>query len=660
LKPGIEVPLSTVPRVVVENLTPQVDGGRFPVKRILGEFVSVEADIFVDGHELLAAAVLFRKASEPAWSEAPMLQAGNDRWIGSFQVLALETYYYTAQAWLDPYATWTRDLEKKADAGQDVTLDLQSGAELVASAAQRATGEDRRKLMALASELEILARSDRTRALELVDEVKFRDLMARYPDRSHILTYERELRVSVDREKAGFSSWYEMFPRSCTANLTTPGTFRDCIARLGYIAEMGFDVLYFPPIHPIGHTGRKGKNNSLEVSAADPGSPWAIGASQGGHKAIHPQLGTLADFKELQTAARELGIELAIDIAFQCSPDHPYVKQHPQWFLHRPDGSIQYAENPPKKYEDIFPFYFENPDAQGLAEELKSVVLYWIGQGLRIFRVDNPHTKPFAFWEWLIRSIRAQYPEVIFLAEAFTRPRIAYRLAKGGFTQSYTYFAWKTTKAELIEFVTELTSPPVRDFFRMNLWPNTPDILTAQFQDGGRPVFIIRLILAATLAANYGIYGPAYELCEQRAVKRGSEEYLNSEKYQLRVWDINRQDNLKPLISLVNKIRIENLALHSDRTLQFHRIDNDQLIAYSKVTPDRSNMILVVVNLDTRYKQSGWIDLPMERFGLGQNETFEVQDLLADAHYTWTGSRNYIELSPTAVPAHIFRISRPS
>ncbi len=658
MKSVIDISLSTIPRVVIENVTPQVDGGRFPIKRIIGESVSVEADIFVDGHQRLDAAILFRKANEPTWSEAAMLPVGNDRWLGTFQILTLETYYYTVQAWLDPYATWMGDLQKKADAGQDIMLDLLSGAEQAASAARRAAGEDRRRLMAFASELEILARTDRAKAFELVGSVKFSDVMARYPDRSQILTYEKELRVSVDREKAGFSTWYEMFPRSCSKSPSTPGTFRDCIGRLPYIAQMGFDVLYFPPIHPIGRAGRKGRNNSLEVGAADPGSPWAIGASEGGHQAIHPQLGTLADFRELQNAARKLGIELALDIAFQCSPDHPYVKQHPQWFLHRPDGSIQYAENPPKKYEDIFPFYFENPDAQGLAVELKSVILHWIGQGIQIFRVDNPHTKPFAFWEWLIREIRTQYPDVIFLSEAFTRPRIAYRLAKLGFTQSYTYFAWKTTKAELLEFVTELMQPPVRDFFRMSLWPNTPDILTAQFQEGGRPVFIIRLILAATLSANYGIYGPAYELCENRALARGSEEYLDSEKYQLRAWDIDRPDNLKPLISLVNKIRKENLALRSDRTLQFHSIDNDQLIAYSKLTGDHSNMILVVVNLDSQHKQSGWIDLPLERFGLGQNETFQVYDLLADAHYTWTGSRNYIELSPAAVPAHIFRISR--
>jgi starch synthase (maltosyl-transferring) len=658
LRSASDISVSTIPRVVIENVTPQVDGGRFPIKRVIGESVSVEADIFTDGHQRLGAAILFRKASEPGWSEIAMLPSGNDRWFGTFRVLALETYYYTVQAWLDPHATWISDLRKKADANQDLTLVLLSGAEQAASAARRATGEDRRKGMALASELEILARGDCAKALELVGSAKFSDLMALWPDRSQILTYEKELSVSIDREKAGFSSWYEMFPRSCTTIPETPGTFRDCLARLPYIAEMGFDILYFPPIHPIGRVGRKGKNNSLDVAVEDPGSPWAIGASEGGHKAIHSQLGTLEDFKQLQKAARDIGIEIAMDIAFQCSPDHPYVKQHPQWFLHRPDGSIQYAENPPKRYEDIVPFHFENPNAQGLAEELKSVILHWVGNGVRIFRVDNPHTKPFAFWEWLIREVRAQYPDVIFLSEAFTRPRIAYRLAKLGFTQSYTYFAWKTTKSELIEFMTELTQPPVRDFFRMNLWPNTPDILTAQFQDDGRPVFVSRLVLAATLSANYGIYGPAYELCENRAVKRGSEEYLDSEKYQLRAWDIDRPDSLRPLISLINRIRKENPSLHSDRRLQFHAIDNDQLIAYSKVTDDRSNMILVIVNLDSHYKQSGWIDVPLERFGLGQNEPFQVHDLLADAHYTWSGSRNYVELNPAAVPAHILKISR--
>jgi starch synthase (maltosyl-transferring) len=658
LKSSTEALTATLARVVIENLTPAVDGGRFPIKRIVGESVSVEADIFVDGHELLGAAVLFRKGTEQEWTTVAMFPIGNDRWRGAFPVLALETFFYTVQAWIDPFTTWMSALQKKVDAGQDVALDLLSGAELAAAAARRATGEDTRKLMTLASELEILARGDRTKALTLAGSVKFTDLMEKYPDRSQSIKYEKQLEVSVDRERAGFSTWYEMFPRSCTNDPAKPGTLRDCISRLPYIADMGFDILYFPPIHPIGRTGRKGKNGSLQVSSEDPGSPWAIGSIEGGHKAIHPELGTLDDFGELQKAARNLGIEIAMDIAFQCAPDHPYVKQHPQWFLHRPDGSIQYAENPPKRYEDIFPFYFENVDAEGLAKELESIVLHWITEGVRIFRVDNPHTKPFAFWESLIRNIRTVFPEVIFLSEAFTRPRIAHRLAKLGFTQSYTYFAWKASKRELTEFVTELTQPLVREFFRMNLWPNTPDILTAQMQEDEESVFVTRLILAATLAANYGIYGPAYELRENRPIKKGSEEYLDSEKYQVRRWDLDRPDSLRPLIAVVNKIRRENHALQSDRSLQFHALDNDQLIAYSKVTDDRSNMILVVVNLDSRYTQSGWIDLPVERFGLGQNDSFQVHDLLADAHYTWKGSRSYVELNPAAVPAHIFRISR--
>jgi starch synthase (maltosyl-transferring) len=658
LKSAIDASNRTIARVVIENIAPQVDGGRFPIKRVIGEPVSVEADIFVDGHQLLGAAVLYRKASEQEWAAVGMESIGNDRWRGTFRVLDLETYFYSVQGWLDPFTTWMDALQKKSEASQDVTQDLLSGAELAAASARRAAGEDKRKLMTVASELEILARGDRAQALELAGSVRFADLMARWPDRSQSVTSEKEFEISVDREKAGFSAWYEMFPRSCTNDAANPGTFRDCIDRLPYIAEMGFDVLYFPPIHPIGRVGRKGKNGVLQVSPEDPGSPWAIGSTEGGHKAIHPKLGTLEDFRALQKEARTLDIEIAMDIAFQCAPDHPYVKQQPQWFLHRPDGSIQYAENPPKRYEDIFPFHFENADAERLAKELESVISYWIAEGIRIFRVDNPHTKPFAFWESLIRSVRKAYPDVVFLAEAFTRPRIAYRLAKLGFAQSYTYFAWKVTKQELIEFVTELIEPPVGEFFRMNLWPNTPDILTAQMQEGGRPVFITRLILAATLSANYGIYGPAYELCENRPVRRGSEEYLDSEKYQVRVWDLDRSDNLKPLIALVNRIRKENPALHNDRNLQFHAIDNDQLIAYSKVNEDRSSMVLVVVNLDSRYTQSGWIDLPLERFGLGSNDSFQVHDLLADAHYTWKGSRNYIELNPAAVPAHIFKISR--
>jgi starch synthase (maltosyl-transferring) len=657
LKTSKEVSASTLKRVVIENVTPVVDFGRFPVKRAVGESIAVQADIFVDGHQLLGAAVLFRRASETEWSQARMALLSNDRWSATFEIVVLEDYVYTVRAWIDHFTTQLNAIDKKSEAGQDVQLDLFSLAELAASASRRAPAGDRRQLMMLASELETTNHSDRDAALALARGARFAELMERNQDPSQTIGYETELRVKVERPKAVFSTWYEMFPRSCTNDPAKPGTFRDCVARLPYIAEMGFDVLYFPPIHPIGQDHRKGKNNSTTLQAGDPGSPWAIGSAGGGHKAIHQALGTLADFQALQDAARKLNIEIALDLAFQCAPDHPYVKEHPEWFLRRPDGSIQYAENPPKRYEDIYPFHFETVDGDKLAQELLSVVLYWIDQGVKIFRVDNPHTKPFAFWESLIQDIHARFPDVIFLSEAFTRPRIAYRLAKLGFSQSYTYFAWKNTKAELTELLTELTTAPVREFFRMNLWPNTPDILTEQLE-AGRPVFITRVILAATLAASYGIYGPAYELGENRRVKPGSEEYLNSEKYEIRAWDLDHQDSLRPLIARLNEIRKNNPALQSDRSLQFHPIDNDRLIAYSKINPGAENAILTVVNLDPHSRQSGWLEIPLDRFQLSPNETFQAHDLLTDTQYTWQGSRNYIDLNPASVPAHILRISR--
>ncbi len=651
-----EVSLPLLRRVVIENLEPEIDGGRFAIKRVVGESVSVEADINVDGHHVVSAVVCFRKASEREWSESLMRPIGNDRWQGSFQIAEFEPYLYTVQAWLDSYKTWIRDLVKKADAGQDIALDILTGAELASSAATRARTSDAQSLIELSAELKKLACADRESALKCVRSDALAQLMLRYPDRSRATTYEKELRVWVDRPKARFSSWYEMFPRSCTADPQKQGTFRDCIKRLQYIADMGFDVLYLPPIHPIGRAGRKGKNNSLQVAAGDPGSPWAIGSVEGGHKAIHPALGTLDDFKQLRQKAQALGIELALDLAFQCAPDHPYVKEHEEWFEHRPDGSIQYAENPPKKYQDIYPIDFESERTAELCEELKSVVLYWIEQGIRTFRVDNPHTKPFGFWEWLIVEIHREQPDVIFLAEAFTRPKVMYRLAKIGFTQSYTYFAWKNTKTEITQLFTELTQTPVREFFRMNLWPNTPDILTEYLQTGGPPAFISRLVLAATLGANYGIYGPAFELCENRPLMRGSEEYLDSEKYQIRAWDIDRSDSLKPLIARINKIRLGNPALQSDWSLRFHALDNDRLIAYSKWTEDRSNVVLVIVNLDPQYTQSGWLDVPLEEFRIGPQQRFEIHDLLDDARFTWQGSRNFIQLNPSKIPAHIFKL----
>jgi starch synthase (maltosyl-transferring) len=422
------------------------------------------------------------------------------------------------------------------------------------------------------------------------------------------------------------------------------------------VADMGFDVLYLPPIHPIGLTERKGKNNSTTPATDDLGSPWAIGSADGGHKAIHPELGTLEDLKALREKAEDLGMELALDIAFQCSPDHPYVKEHREWFRSRPDGSVQYAENPPKKYQDIYPLEFESAHYPELAEELKSVVLFWISQGIRIFRVDNPHTKPFAFWEWMIREVNREYPEVIFLAEAFTRPKVMYRLAKLGFNQSYTYFAWKNTKAELTEYFTEITQPPVSDFFRPNCWPNTPDILNEFLQTGGRPAFVSRLVLAATLAANYGIYGPAFELMENRPVRAGSEEYLDSEKYEVRVWNLDDPRSLKDLIRRVNTIRREHIALQSNLNLHFHPTDNPEIIAYSKTSEDRGDKILVVVNLDPVNRQMGWVDVDLKEFRLLADESYGMHDLLTDRKFVWQGSRNYVELNPLTLPAHIFRV----
>ncbi len=653
-----EFPAPYPGRVVIEHVRPEVDGGRFPIKRIVGDPVVVTAHIFADGHDEISAVVRYRKARDTVWSESGMEEFGNDEWRGSFRIETREAYIYTVSAWADRFKSWRRDFIKKQQAGQDISVDLLVGIGLADEAAGRAHGSDARQL----SEWVRALRDDHPRnlaaAVERVLDSQMLELVGKHPERELATAYGKELEVVVDREKARFSAWYEMFPRSCAFEPGRHGTFKDCIARLPYVAGMGFDVLYLPPIHPIGKAFRKGKNNSPICGPDDVGSPWAIGSEEGGHKSIHSQLGTLEDFRELVAAAREHGLEIALDLAFQCTPDHPYVKEHPAWFRWRPDGTVQYAENPPKKYQDIYPISFETDKWEELWEELKNVFEFWIGQGVRIFRVDNPHTKPFAFWTWLIREINAGYPDVILLSEAFTRPKVMYQLAKLGFTQSYTYFAWRNTKWELTQYFTELTQSEVREYFRPHLWPNTPDILTEYLQFGGRPAFMTRLVLAATLGTSYGIYGPAFELCENHPLAPGSEEYLNSEKYEIRTWDRDRPDSLKDLITRVNQIRRENPALQNDLNLQFHHLDNDQLIAYSKATEDFSNIILVVVNLDNHYTQSGWVELPLEKFGLSPHQPYQVHDLLTDARYFWQGPRNYVELNPHAIPAHIFCVRR--
>jgi starch synthase (maltosyl-transferring) len=599
-------------RVVIENITPQVDCGQFPVKRVVGEAVLVEADAFADGHDLVSCQLLYRSERETNWTEISMAALPNDRWSARFVPREVGRYLYTVRAWVDHYATWRRDVARKQAAGQDVKIDLLRGKQLEAG------GTDD----------------------ELVSQ------------------HEPPYSVQVERELARFSTWYELFPRSAGGRPGEHGTLADVVARLPYVASMGFDILYLPPIHPIGLSERRGPNNRPAATKQDHGSPWAIGAKSGGHKAIHPQLGTLEDFRRLVAKANEHGLEIALDIAFQVSPDHPYVKEHPEWFRKRPDGTIQYAENPPKKYQDIYPFDFECAEWRALWDELKSVFDFWIAQGVHVFRVDNPHTKPFAFWQWVIGEVKRDHPQVLFLAEAFTRPKVMYRLAKAGFTQSYTYFSWRNTKHELVEYFTELTTAPVADFFRPNLWPNTPDILPEFLQFGGRPAFALRLVLAATLGASYGIYGPAFELQEHAAREPGGEEYLDSEKYQLRTWDLDRSDSLRDLITRVNRIRRANAPLQSNRHLKFHPVDNESLIAYSKSSEDGDECTLVVVNLDPHHNHSGWLSLDLADLGIDAAAPYQVHDLLSDARYLWRGARNYVSLDPAHSPAHIFRIRR--
>ncbi|MFT0787106.1 alpha-1,4-glucan--maltose-1-phosphate maltosyltransferase [Synechococcus sp. H55.10] len=638
-------------RAIIEAVTPEIDGGRYAIKRTVGEYVVVEADIFADGHDQLSAVLSFRQAGATDWEELFMEPIGNDRWRAQFQVTQIGQAFYRILAWVDPFKTWQQDLHKRVAAEQDVAVELLIGAELVERAAQAQSGDLAAKLRNYAQML----RQGGDPAIEIALSPTLGSLMQLYGERRFVTAYP-ERRVWVDPEKARFSTWYELFPRSCGPDEHTHGTFQDVIARLPLLAEMGFDVLYLPPIHPIGRTFRKGKNNSMTAEPEDVGSPWAIGGPEGGHKAIHPQLGSLEDFHHLVAEAKKLNIDIALDIAFQCSPDHPYVKEHPEWFRKRPDGTIQYAENPPKKYQDIYPLDFETENWQALWEELKSVIEYWIDQGVTIFRVDNPHTKAFGFWEWCIGQIKAKHPQTIFLSEAFTRPKLMKSLAKLGFTQSYTYFTWRNDKWGLTEYFTELTQTPMREYYRPNLWPNTPDILNEFLQKGGRPAFMLRLILAATLGASYGIYGPAFELCENRPLRPGSEEYLDSEKYQIRHWDLDAPDNLRPLIAQVNRIRRQNPALQSDWSLVFHPTDNEALICYSKRTFDGSNRILVAVNLDPFHIQSGWVTLNLGALGLEHWQTFKVIDLLDGQQYSWQGSTNYIKLDPWTMPAHIFLV----
>ncbi len=650
-------PLLDRRRVVIEHVWPELDAGRFPIKRTSGEPVLVEADVFADGHNALAGVLRYRAVSDPPtgeWKEVPLRFRDNDRWTAQFTPSRIGAYEYTLEAWIDEFESWRAGLAKWLGADAVSETELLEGAGLISAAARRAeamgAGSDARWLSQQSAALAAAGAMNARAQTALADPL--REMMSRYPDRTNATQYQRTLVVLVDRERARFGTWYEMFPRSNSPEPGRSATFKEAESRLPAIAALGFDVLYLPPVHPIGKTARKGPNNSETAGPDDPGSPWAIGSRDGGHKAIEPGLGTLDDFDRFVKAAERAGLEIALDIAFQCSPDHPYVSEHPEWFRKRPDGSIKYAENPPKKYQDIYPIDFDTPDWEALWHELRSVVLFWIEHGVRIFRVDNPHTKPFRFWEWLIGTVQQRFPDTIFLAEAFTRPKVMKHLAKLGFTQSYTYFTWRNEKRELEEYFTELTMTEMREYFRPNLFANTPDILHEYLQTGGRAAFQVRAVLAATLGATYGIYS-GFELCEHRAVAPGSEEYLDSEKYQYRTRDWNAPGNINELIRRLNSIRRTEQALQYTTTLAFTAIDNPHLLAYSKTIGGRG--VLAIVNLDPRNVQHGMLNVPLAALGLDAGRQYEMEDLLDGARYTWRGDRSYVRLDPAERVAHILK-----
>ncbi len=646
---------------MIEQVTPEVDGGRYAPKRVVGDRCEVSAAIFRDGHDSLAAQVRFRGPSDAGWRTSPLTYLyESDRWVGGFALDRPGKWHFCIDAWTDRWGSWRSGLEKKMAAAQLVELELQEGSELLESTARRQRfGTHRSRLQDAAKVLrDATVDQDRRGRLALSEELVTLMTARFIPD--DLTSYRMELPLWVDRPRAAFASWYEFFPRSTAPEPGQHGTFRDAEAMLPRIADLGFDVVYLPPIHPIGHTFRKGKNNSLIPDSTDVGSPWAIGNADGGHEAIDPQLGTVADFERFVKRANELGMEVALDYALQCAPDHPWVTEHPDWFNIRPDGSIQYAENPPKKYQDIYPINFWTDDREALWNACRDLLLLWISRGVTSFRVDNPHTKPFAFWEWVIGEVHSVHPEIVFFAEAFTRPNKLLCLAKLGFTQSYTYFTWKNTAAELRDFMAEFSTPEVLEYYRGNLFANTPDILHEYLVQGGRAAFRIRLLLAGTLSPLYGIYS-GYELSENLPVRPGSEEYMDSEKYQLRQRDFDVDHSLDADIRRLNMIRRQQPALQRADNLSFVPSENDRILCFLKTRrgargPEKGDNLLIVVNLDPHSSQETMVHLPVEQFGLAQDAAYEVEDLLTGLRYRWRGSSNFVRLDPSHEPAHVFRI----
>jgi starch synthase (maltosyl-transferring) len=671
--PGRSTAGSDLPHITIECVRPELDGGRYPVKRLLGDRVSVTADIFKDGHDILAARVRYRGPCEEKWRTAPLLPDGqqNDGWVGQFQVDRIGRWTFTVEGWTDVFGTWRSEIEKKVTAGQDVSSELLEGAELIAATARRAKFGMARETLKRAGVLLRDASLDQGMRVSAALALELQLEMEAEFSPGDLTSYQHELGVWVDRQRAGFAAWYEMFPRSTAEAPGEHGTFADAERHLPRLANLGFDVIYLPPIHPIGTTNRKGKNNALTAGPDDPGSPWAIGNEHGGHTAVDPRLGTLEDFEHFVQQAGTLGMEIALDYALQCSPDHPWLKEHPDWFFIRPDGTLKYAENPPKKYQDIYPLNFWCKDREGLWNACRDIFLFWAERGVRTFRVDNPHTKPFMFWEWAIAEVQERYPDTVFLAEAFTKPKRMKSLAKLGFTQSYTYFTWRNSAEELRKYVTELTTPPVAEYMRGNFFTNTPDILNEYLVAGGRPAFRIRLLLAGTLLPVYGIYS-GFELIENVPLKPGSEEYLNSEKYEVRLRNFAAPGNLNADVRRLNAIRRNEPALQLYANLTFHHSDYEPILFYRKAAPtpvpvaegqtvpheEVGGDLLIVVNTDPYQAHESMLNVPIDALGIGANEAYIVEDLLTGARYTWRGVRNYVRLDPKLQPGHIFRVHR--
>lgn len=652
--------------ITIEHVSPQIDAGRYAVKREVGDTMDVTCSIFKDGHDLIKAVILCRLADSDEWWETPMTEVnhGLAQWYGQLWFGTNARYIYTIEAWVDEYGTWLDGTTKKLEAGQDISLELVEGADMVRKTVERlktikdVRDEDARKAD-LALLQDALKRFDENEDMYQCANILMgndvSEAMDRWPDREKATRYDRELEVYVDRERARFGAWYEMDVRSQGSVPGVHGTFKDAEARLPDIQAMGFDVVYMLPIHPIGYAHRKGKNNSLVCEPDDVGSPYAIGSAEGGHRSIHPQLGTMDDFRSFVAKTHELGMEVAMDFAIQCSPDHPWIKEHPEWFTFRPDGTIKYAENPPKKYQDIVNVNFYGEHSESLWLELRDTFLFWANEGVRIFRVDNPHTKSVPFWEWVIREVQNVYPDTLFLAEAFTRPPMMQMLAKVGFTQSYSYFAWRESKKDLEEYFTELTQTDEKEFMRPNLFPTTPDIMPMYLHDAPRSAFIIRFILAATLSPSYGMLN-GYELCENDGIP-GREEFNNSEKYEIRTRDWNAEGNIKDVVAAINWIRGENYALQEYENLRFYTSENDNIIFYGKMTEDRSNMIFVALSLDPYHGQAGRIWFPTEEMNVAFGGRFHVEELLSGREFDVRGNELWINLYPAGNQAEIYRVT---